>query len=67
MTLGRLRRVAVFGASGAIAGAVARAFAKPGVRLLLSSRETAPPADFAVWLRGVGDSFRVFTPRRQRR
>lgn len=44
MAQGRARNVVVFGASGAIAGAVAEEFVRRGDRLFLSSRAPAPPA-----------------------
>lgn len=56
MTTARERNVVVFGASGAIAGAVAKEFEKLGDRLFLSSRAAAPPAE---WLGGSVEWERV--------
>lgn len=55
MTRDRARNVVVFGASGAIAGAVAEEFVRAGDRLYLSSRQETPPAKWrgrvAEWAR----------------
>lgn len=55
------RTAIVFGASGAVGGAVARAFAREGAQVVLAARRRAPLEDVAAAIKGGGGLAEVTT------